>query len=43
MGSEPSGSVFMFRVVVLQLLYDFSDRDIEVEFTWNMLFKCFLS
>ena len=32
----------MFKMVFLQFLYDLSDRDIEEQCTWNMLFKCFL-
>jgi IS5 family transposase len=32
----------MFKMVILQFLYDLSDRDIEEQCTWNMLFKSFL-
>jgi IS5 family transposase len=32
----------MFKMVFLQFLYDLSDRDIEEQCTWNMLFKSFL-
>ena len=29
-------------MIFLQFLYDLSDRDIEEQCTWNMLFKCSL-
>jgi IS5 family transposase len=32
----------MFKMVFLQFLYDLSDRDIEEQCTWNLLFKSFL-
>ncbi len=41
-GRDPWDPVLMFKMVFLQFLYDLSDRDIEEQCTWNMLFKCFL-
>jgi hypothetical protein len=41
-GRDPWDLVLMFKMVFLQFLYDLSDRDIEEQCTWNMLFKCFL-
>lgn len=41
-GRAPWDPVLMFKMVFLQFLYDLSDRDIEEQCTWNMLFKCFL-
>ena len=32
----------MFKMVFLQFLYDLSDRNIEEQCTWNLLFKSFL-
>jgi IS5 family transposase len=32
----------MFKMVFLQFLYDLSDRDVEEQCTWNLLFKSFL-
>ncbi len=40
-GRDPWGPVFMFKMVFLQFLYDLSDRDIEEQCTWNLLFKSF--
>jgi transposase len=34
--------VLMFKMVFLQFLHDLSDRDIEEQCTWNLLFKSFL-
>lgn len=31
----------MFKMVFLQFLYDLSDRQLEEQATWNMMFKCF--
>jgi hypothetical protein len=33
--------MLMVNMVFLEFFYDLSDRDIEEECTWNMLFKCF--
>ncbi len=41
-GRDPWDPVLMFKMVFLQFLYDLSDRDIEEQCTWNMMFKCFL-
>lgn len=41
-GRDPWDPVLMFKMVFLQFFYDLSDRDIEEQCTWNMLFKCFL-
>ncbi len=41
-GRAPWDPVLMFKMVFLQFLYDLSDRDIEEQCTWNMLFKSFL-
>jgi IS5 family transposase len=41
-GRDPWDPVLMFKMVFLQFLYDLSDRDIEEQATWNMMFKCFL-
>ena len=41
-GRDPWDSVLMFKMVFLQFLYDLSDRDIEEQCTWNLLFKSFL-
>jgi IS5 family transposase len=41
-GRDPWDPVLMFKMVFLQFLYDLSDRDIEEQCTWNMLFKSFL-
>jgi hypothetical protein len=29
----------MFKMVFLQFLYDFSDRDVEAQCTWSLIFK----
>jgi IS5 family transposase len=41
-GRDPWDPVLMFKMVFLQFLYDLSDRDIEEQCTWNLLFKSFL-
>jgi transposase len=41
-GRDPRDPVLMFKMVFLQFLYDLSDRHIEEQCTWNMLFKSFL-
>jgi len=41
-GPAPQAPVLMFKMVFLQFLYDLSDRDIEEQCTWNLLFKSFL-
>jgi IS5 family transposase len=41
-GRAPWDPVLMFKMVFLQFLYDLSDRDIEEQCIWNMLFKSFL-
>jgi len=41
-GRAPWDPVLMFKMVFLQFLYDLSDRDIEEQCTWNLLFKSFL-
>lgn len=43
MGRDPWDPVVMFKMIFLQFFYDLSDRDIEEQCTWNMLFKSFLS
>ena len=41
-GRDPWDPVLMFKMVFLQFLYNLSDREIEEQCTWNMMFKCFL-
>jgi transposase, IS5 family len=41
-GRDPWDPVLMFKMVFLQFLYDLSDRDVEEQCTWNLLFKSFL-
>jgi IS5 family transposase len=41
-GRDPWDPVLMFKMVFLQFLYDLSDREIEEQCTWNMIFKWFL-
>jgi IS5 family transposase len=41
-GRDPWDPVLMFKMVFLQFLYDLSDRQLEEQATWNMMFKCFL-
>jgi IS5 family transposase len=41
-GRDPWDPVLMFKMVFLQFLYDLSDRDIEEQCTWNLLFKSLL-
>ena len=41
-GRDHWDPVLMFKMVFLQFLYDLSDRDIEEQCTWNLLFKSFL-
>ncbi|MGD0827992.1 MAG: transposase [Desulfobaccales bacterium] len=41
-GRDPWDPVLMFKMVFLQFFYNLSDRDIEEQCAWNMLFKCFL-
>jgi hypothetical protein len=41
-GRAPWDPVLMFKMVLLQFLYDLSDRDVEEQCTWNLLFKSFL-
>lgn len=41
-GRDPWDPMLMFKMVFLQFLYDLSDRDIEEQCTWNLLFKSFL-
>jgi hypothetical protein len=38
-GRDPWDLMLMFKMVFLQFLYDLSDRDIEEQCTWNLLFK----
>lgn len=41
-GRDPWDPVLMFKLVFLQFLYDLSDRQLEEQATWNMMFKWFL-
>ena len=41
-GRDPWDPVLMFKLVFLQFLYDLSDRQLEEQATWNLMFKCFL-
>jgi transposase len=41
-GRDPWDLVLMFKMVFLQFLYNLSDREIEEQCTWNMMYKCFL-
>lgn len=41
-GRDPWDPLLMFKMVFLQFLYDLSDRQLEEQATWNMMFKCFL-
>jgi IS5 family transposase len=41
-GRDPWDPVLMFKMVFLQFFYNLSDREIEEQCTWNMMFKCFL-
>ena len=41
-GRDPWDPVLMFKMVFLQLLYKLSDREIEEQCTWNMMYKWFL-
>ncbi|MBM4289061.1 MAG: transposase [Deltaproteobacteria bacterium] len=41
-GRDPWDPVLLFRMLFLQFLYDLSDRQLEEQTTWNMIFKWFL-
>jgi IS5 family transposase len=41
-GRDPWDPVLMFKRVFLQFLYNLSDREIEEQCTWNMMYKWFL-
>lgn len=41
-GRDPWDSALMFKMVFLQFLYNLSDREIEEQCTWNMMYKWFL-
>ena len=41
-GRDAWDPVLMFKMVCLQFLYDLSDRDIEEQATFNMIYKWFL-
>jgi len=41
-GRDPWDPVLMFKMVFLQFLYDLSDREVEEQCTWNLIFKWFL-
>ncbi len=41
-GRDPWDPVLMFKLVFLQFLYDLSDRQLEEQATWNLMFKWFL-
>jgi IS5 family transposase len=41
-GRDPWDAVLMFKKVFLQFLYNLSDREIEEQCTWNMMYKRFL-
>jgi IS5 family transposase len=42
LGRDCWDPLLMFKMVFLQFFYDLSDRQLEDQATWNLMFKCFL-